>query len=100
MANDPNPRPLNPPWPANASDGSGDERGWSARAPTEIPPKGWRDVILRVFHGISEDHLRNRDLFRPARGVSRPCRSDLALRASRRQRYDQSTPQEPRRHST
>jgi hypothetical protein len=57
MANDPNPRPLNPPWPANASDGSGDERGWSARAPTEIPPKGWRDVILRVFHGISEDRI-------------------------------------------
>lgn len=57
MANDPNPRPLNPPWPANASDGSGDERGWSARASTEIPPKGWRDVILRVFHGISEDRI-------------------------------------------
>jgi membrane protein len=32
-------------------------RGRYAHAPTDIPPKGWRDVLQRVFHGISEDRI-------------------------------------------
>jgi membrane protein len=39
------------------SDDSGDSRGRKAHAPTAIPPAGWRDVLLRVFHGISEDRI-------------------------------------------
>jgi membrane protein len=34
-----------------------DSRGRGADAPTEIPPEGWRDALLRVFHGISEDRI-------------------------------------------
>jgi membrane protein len=41
----------------NTSDHSADSRGRGAEAPTDIPPKGWRDVLLRVFHGISEDRI-------------------------------------------
>jgi membrane protein len=29
----------------------------SAEAPTDISPKGWRDVLLRVFYGISENRI-------------------------------------------
>jgi membrane protein len=32
-------------------------RGREAQAPTDIPAKGWRDVLMRVFHGISEDRI-------------------------------------------
>jgi hypothetical protein len=28
-----------------------------AHSPTEILPAGWRDVLLRVFHGITEDRI-------------------------------------------
>jgi membrane protein len=31
--------------------------GRVAQTPTQIPPSGWRDVLLRVFHGISEDRV-------------------------------------------
>jgi membrane protein len=46
------------PAPAsNASSDSSDQHGRGAHAPTEIPPTGWRDVLMRVFHGISEDRI-------------------------------------------
>lgn len=32
-------------------------RGRAARTPSEIPRAGWRDILLRVFHRISEDNL-------------------------------------------
>src|SRR5271155_879523 len=32
-------------------------RGRSADAPSEIPPQGWKDILLRVYHGISEDRI-------------------------------------------
>jgi membrane protein len=32
-------------------------RGRSADTPSEIPPKGWKDILLRVFQGISEDRI-------------------------------------------
>src|SRR3954454_16624245 len=45
-------------WTVHSSDNSSDpSRGRRAQAPTDIPPKGWRDVLLRVFHGISEDRI-------------------------------------------
>jgi membrane protein len=31
--------------------------GRGAQTPAQIPPAGWRDVLLRVFHGISEDRV-------------------------------------------
>jgi membrane protein len=34
-----------------------DSRGRNADSPTKIPSTGWRDVVLRVFHGISEDRI-------------------------------------------
>ena len=39
------------------SDRSGELRGGHAQTPAQIPPAGWRDVALRVFHGISEDRI-------------------------------------------
>jgi membrane protein len=41
----------------HTSDQSGDLRGRHAQTPAQIPPAGWRDVGLRVFHGISEDRI-------------------------------------------
>ena len=32
-------------------------RGRHAQTPAQIPRRGWRDVLLRVFHGISEDRI-------------------------------------------
>jgi membrane protein len=43
--------------PDPALDDSADVRGRGAQAPTEIPAAGWRDVLLRVVHGISEDRI-------------------------------------------
>lgn len=33
------------------------DRGRSAEVPSEIPRQGWRDILLRVLHRISEDNL-------------------------------------------
>jgi membrane protein len=46
-----------PPLAAHGSSRSADSRGRGAEAPTDIPQKGWRDVLLRVFHGVSEDRI-------------------------------------------
>lgn len=32
-------------------------RGRSADTPSEIPRKGWKDILLRVYRGISEDRI-------------------------------------------
>src|SRR5271169_3755803 len=32
-------------------------RGQFAETPAEIPAKGWKDILLRVYHGISEDRI-------------------------------------------
>jgi membrane protein len=34
-----------------------DGRGRSANTPSEIPQQGWKDILLRVYHGISEDRI-------------------------------------------
>jgi membrane protein len=33
------------------------ERGRLAKSPTEIPLKGWKDIILRVYRNITEDRI-------------------------------------------
>jgi membrane protein len=32
-------------------------RGRPADKPSEIPPQGWKDILLQVYHGISEDRI-------------------------------------------
>jgi membrane protein len=34
-----------------------DDRGRSAETPSDIPAKGWKDIILRVYRGISDDRI-------------------------------------------
>jgi membrane protein len=34
-----------------------DGRGRSADTPSDIPAEGWKDIVLRVFRGISEDRI-------------------------------------------
>src|SRR3977135_4033768 len=41
----------------HSSDRSDSSRGRNAQTPAQIPPAGWRDVALRVFHGISKDRI-------------------------------------------
>ena len=46
--------------PVRAKDGSeqfDDGRGRSATAPSEIPARGWKDIVLRVYEGISDDRI-------------------------------------------
>ncbi len=35
----------------------GDGRGRSATTPSEIPVRGWKDILLRVYEGISNDRI-------------------------------------------
>lgn len=47
----------------DASPATGDRRqseaarGRSAETPSQIPARGWKDILLRVYHGISEDRI-------------------------------------------
>src|SRR4051794_27020236 len=34
-----------------------DDRGRDATHPGGIPPKGWKDVVVRIYQGISEDRI-------------------------------------------
>lgn len=34
-----------------------DGRGRSADRPSDIPAPGWKDILVRVYHGISEDRI-------------------------------------------
>jgi membrane protein len=34
-----------------------DDRGRGATSPAEIPAKGWKDIALRIYNGITEDRL-------------------------------------------
>ncbi|WP_109076493.1 MULTISPECIES: YihY/virulence factor BrkB family protein [unclassified Azospirillum] len=40
-----------------ANDGSGDGRGRSADSPSDIPKKGWKDILLRVWDEQSKDNV-------------------------------------------
>ena len=47
----------------NASPATGDRRsleagrGRSAETPSQIPARWWKDILLRVYHGISENRI-------------------------------------------
>ena len=47
----------------DASPATGDRRpleagrGRSAETPTQIPAQGWKDILLRVYHGLSENRI-------------------------------------------
>jgi membrane protein len=44
--------------PAGGDRALADEgRGRAADTPSEIPAKGWKDILLRVYRGISEDRI-------------------------------------------
>src|SRR5882757_8275181 len=34
-----------------------DDRGRQAASPSEIPPKGWKDILLRVYGNISKHRI-------------------------------------------
>ncbi|MGY4434975.1 hypothetical protein ACVWWO_007452 [Bradyrhizobium sp. F1.13.1] len=44
------------PAPAAASDG-GEDRGRLANSPSEIPAKGWKDILLRVYGNIGKHRV-------------------------------------------
>src|SRR5919108_2993603 len=35
----------------------GQERGRAAERPAEIPPLGWKDILIRTYRSISEDRV-------------------------------------------
>ena len=35
----------------------GSNRGRNASSPAQIPPRGWKDIFLRIYHGVSEDRI-------------------------------------------
>lgn len=37
--------------------GTSEAAGRHADSPTEIPAKGWKAILLRVYHGVSEDRI-------------------------------------------
>jgi membrane protein len=36
---------------------TGGDRGRHASTPAQIPARGWKDILLRIFHGIGEDRI-------------------------------------------
>ena len=54
-------RPDHPPRRLYPDDielrGGGTDRGRGATTPSQIPPSGWKDIVLRVYSGISDDRI-------------------------------------------
>jgi membrane protein len=52
-------RPRASPAPASTADDAvlEDGRGRSAATPSDIPSRGWKDILLRAYEGISEDRI-------------------------------------------
>jgi membrane protein len=50
-------RPYAAPQPTGTPGVANDGRGRSATSPSEIPARGWKDILLRVYEGISEDRI-------------------------------------------
>ena len=46
---------LDQPRPATHEDSGG--RGRSAEKPSDVPPRGWKDILLRVYRGIADDRI-------------------------------------------
>jgi membrane protein len=50
--------PSRPPLVAAIrSDPPGVDRGRDATAPSQIPLRGWKDILARAYHGISDDRI-------------------------------------------
>src|SRR5215471_1086667 len=51
-------RPYTAPRPAGTTGGAPEDgRGRSAAKPSDIPIPGWRDIVLRVYEGVSHDRI-------------------------------------------
>ena len=50
-------RPVEPSSGEGALVERGDRRGGLAEGPFEIPALGWKDILLRVYNGISQDRI-------------------------------------------
>jgi membrane protein len=46
-----------PAEPGSSQGDRADRRGRSAEGPSEIPAPGWKDILLRVYNGISDDRI-------------------------------------------
>ena len=42
---------------ASSTGRAGDERGRAATAPADIPARGWKDILLRVYENVSEHRV-------------------------------------------
>jgi membrane protein len=52
------PARMAPPIDQISPDGRNDDgRGRDADSPAEIPKRGWKDILLRVYNGIGEDRI-------------------------------------------
>src|SRR3954463_3975033 len=77
-------------------------RGREATSPTEIPAKGWKDILWRVYEEINKDRIlavAAGVTFWPARALSRPCGPGVDLRPIRRPRDHPGSPQSPLRRA-
>ena len=43
--------------PADAARALDSGRGRQADAPSDIPPRGWKDILIRIYHNIGEDRV-------------------------------------------
>jgi hypothetical protein len=79
-----------------------DVRGRFATTPSAIPPRGWKDILLRVSEGISEDrilvHAAGRSLLRTSRVVPGDCGGGLDLWPVRRPRQHRKAARRRQRH--
>jgi membrane protein len=51
------PGPTQPQRPDDDDKSLGDDRGRTAEKPSDIPSRGWKDILWRVYEGISEDRI-------------------------------------------
>src|SRR4051812_49775025 len=42
---------------ASTGEDAADERGRHAKRPSEIPKRGWKDILWRVYGGLGEDRI-------------------------------------------
>src|SRR4051794_8318756 len=50
-------RAVPPKGPISPDDGDDSGRGRDADSPAQIPKRGWKDILLRVYNGIGEDRI-------------------------------------------
>src|SRR4051812_4430057 len=50
-------RAVPPKGPISPDDGDDSGRGRDADSPAQIPKRGWKDILLRVYNGLGEDRI-------------------------------------------